>query len=73
MRKSYKVGGSELTVDRQPMSGGEVYVLGLSSRSSLDYSSVVLNLTPREFKEIILFLSSAGDNYEIDSKINIVP
>jgi hypothetical protein len=64
MRKSYKVGGSELTVDRQPMSGGEVYVLGLSSRSSLDYSSVVLNLTPREFKEIILFLSSTAENYD---------
>jgi hypothetical protein len=64
MRKSYKVGGSELTVDRQPMSGGEVYVLGLSSRSSLDYSSVILNLTPREFKEIVLFLSNAGDNQD---------
>lgn len=46
------------------MSGGEVYVLELSSRSSLDYSSVVLNLTPREFKEIILFLSSAADNQD---------
>jgi hypothetical protein len=64
MRKSYKVGGSELTVNRQSISGGEVYVLELSSRSSLDYSSVVLNLTPREFKEIILFLSSAVNNHD---------
>lgn len=36
-------------------------------------SSVVLNLTPREFKEIILFLSSAEDNHDIDSKINLAP
>lgn len=55
-RNSYKIGGSELIVTCQEVAGSDVYSLEVHSKSSLDYSSVVLNLTREEFKKTILFL-----------------
>lgn len=56
MEKTHKIGGYELAVDRQMVAGEEVYYLEVRSRSSLDYLSVILNLRPSEFKDIVNFL-----------------
>ena len=54
-RTSYKIGGSEVIVTCQEVAGSDVYSLEIHSKSSLDYSSVVLNLTREEFKKLIIF------------------
>lgn len=58
----HKVGGTELVAERHLMSGGDVYSLEIRSKSSLDYSSVVLNLTATEFGELVRFLGEFGES-----------
>lgn len=53
---THKVGGTEIVVEHHLMAGGDVYSLTVRSKSSLDYNSVVLNLTPEEFGELVSFL-----------------
>ena len=56
----YKVGGTEILAGRQFVAGGEIYHLDIRSRSSLDYSSVVLNMTAAEFGDLVRFLGEFG-------------
>lgn len=55
MKKSHRIGGSEIIISNHEVAGGEVFVLEVASKSSLDYTSVVLNLTKKEFSEIVDF------------------
>lgn len=59
-RGTHKIGGTEIVVERQVVAGGEVYSLEIRSRSALDYSSVVLNLSAEEFKAVVRFLEEFG-------------
>lgn len=62
MRRNHRVGGSEIEVCRHSIAGGEVFSLEVRTRSSLDHNSVILNLTPEEFREIARFLGEcSGD------------
>jgi hypothetical protein len=56
VRNFHKIGGSEVVVDKHQIAGSDIYVLEVSCKSSLDYSSVVMNLTRDELDKIILFL-----------------
>lgn len=56
MERTHKIGGYELSVDKQMVAGEEFYYLEVRSRSSLDYLSVILNLRHSEFKDIVNFL-----------------
>lgn len=60
----HKIGGSELVVYHQNVAGSEIFVLEVRSKSSLDYSSVVLNLTAAEFDEIVQFLQRCKTNID---------
>lgn len=73
MRNVFRIGGSELEVTRLQMAGGEVFVLETRSRSSLDYNSVVLNLTPEEFREILKFLGECAEGTQIPQEQKKVP
>ena len=60
MTKTHRIGGTEISVTRQTIAGGEVYALEIRSKSSLDYSCVVINLSPKEFQQLVDFMEECG-------------
>jgi hypothetical protein len=60
MKNSHKIGNTEITVSSHTMSGSQIFVLEIQSRSSLDYASIVLNMTEKEYKDLAEFFKNAN-------------